>query len=35
MHAKVVVDASKKGAARLVDTSLNGTFVNDARVHGR
>jgi hypothetical protein len=35
VHAKIVVDARKKGAAKIVDLSLNGTFVNDTRVHSR
>lgn len=33
-HAKIVVD-KKKGIAKIVDTSLNGTFVNDSRIHNR
>ncbi len=34
MHARIVIHPRKRRAARLVDlNSLNGCFVNDARVH--
>ena len=35
-HARVIVDVAnaKRGVgAKLIDSSLNGTFINDARVH--
>jgi hypothetical protein len=35
-HARIIIDvaSAKRGiGARLIDSSLNGTFINDARVH--
>jgi hypothetical protein len=35
-HARIIVDvasAKRSSSARLVDSSLNGTFINDVRVH--